>query len=200
MFMLAMVFFLPGLLFHKELFLTIYVSLCLKTQLFSLCNQANFSSFPDMVSYIATLMFWRWEVCGSEHVSKSLIRVIISDLWLLAKKRNGNQWNHKISLAFLPHLWGYNVSAIINIFHCSKCFQHRTDSRIVSWHYCCCFPGRSPVPSNGPSCCSSSVWTAHPRQVHGYSICFSLSRMDLFLPHLLKNVTLFKIPKGICLF
>lgn len=74
-------------------------------------------------------MFWRWEVCGSKHVSKSLIRVIFSDLWLLAKKRNRNQWNHKISLAFLSHLWGYNVSAIINIFRCSKCFQHRTESR-----------------------------------------------------------------------
>lgn len=45
-------------------------------------------------------MFWRWEVCGIKHVPKFLIRVIFSDLCLLAQNSNGNQGNPKTFLAF----------------------------------------------------------------------------------------------------
>lgn len=149
-----------------------------------------------MVFYIAILMFSRWEVCGSKHASKSLIRVIFSDLWLLAKKRNGNQWNHKISLAFLSHLWGYDVSAIINILLCSKCCQLRKlfhDSAAVVFQGD--LQSQAMVRAVARQVCEQLIQGKYTDSPHA-----SLSGMDLFLPQLLTNMTLCKISKEICLF
>jgi len=32
-------------------------------------------------------------------------------------------------LGFFSHLWVYNLWGIINVFHCSKCFQDRNDAK-----------------------------------------------------------------------